>query len=196
MRKYLSLIILFSILCLSLYSCDIKSEPTDTTDSKAQDTEYKTSERADLETGSVETEKNEDLLEEINRMASQLVRDNKIDIPNKEIDYIQYEHKIILADQAPNYYYSEKGDELIFRRKEKIEEIVSFFEEAQLEEKVWMPTGMTSEHLRFYFTDGTYVEFTLFDSGILGGYINETGENIFWKYGLPAYDELGSVICK
>ena len=151
MKKLLALMLCLC-LCFLTFSCNKAEKPTET-----EPTETEPTETEPTETEPAETEPPEPEPIELN---INVVQDNKITFPDKEIEYIKVtwdigKHENPSSPGVTLY----PGDEFIFRRPESISEIVTYFENLSIGEKKSPPYGATELTIRFYFDDNTYLEF-------------------------------------
>ena len=189
--KRIITVVLFIILCLSLISCNKLEIPTDITEHKNTNNE----ENSESETLSPEE------LKRSKEMAIPLVKDYRIVFPKKSISYIEYRHPIAIdtGEKFPTYT-SVPGEVFVFRRQEKITEIISFFEDITLKYAPGMLSStQNAEHYEIHFTDGTWIGFSICQRTIYGGYLDNEGKDQYWYYWIaPENDmeKLKSIICK
>ena len=190
MKRIIS-VVLCVILCISLMSCNKSEAPKDVTEHK--NTNYE-------ESSASETLSPEEL-KRSKKMAIPLVKDYRIVVPKKSISYIEYRHPIAkdTGEKFPTYT-SVPGEVFVFRRQEKIAEIISFFENVTLKYAPGMLSSTkNAEHYEIHFTDGTWVGFSICQKTLYGVYWDKEGKEQLWHYWIaPENDmeKLKSIICK
>ena len=150
MKKLLALMLCICF-CFLTFSCN-KVEESNLTEPESIEAEPTEPEPTDPEPTDPEPVK----------LNINVVEDNKIVFPHKNIKYIKVTWNIGKQENPYSGFFTQyPGDEFIFRRPESISRIVSFFEELSLGEKSGGPSGNAEALvICFYFNGNTYLEFS------------------------------------
>jgi len=147
MKRLLALILCL-ILCLSLFACNASEEPTE------EPTEAPTESE---ETKATETDETVPKPERIKNI--HFAESGKIDFPDKEILYIQYDIIRQISPIPSKPPYVRVGNTFIFEDPKVIKDIIDCFETSEL--RPASQPYFSDKDFYIYYTDNTYITFSM-----------------------------------